>query len=1035
MVQIAPVHENHDREPPFSTVCALPDTGANKSIISKSVLDTLFVDYCTEQAQRYDITTANNSTLPCIGTVDLCIFYEGRQTYLNALVADALHEDFLVSWEDLQRMGVLHDSFPRLAVTASNTARTTVTVPDTFESLLDEYQDIFQEETITPMHGPPMQIHLLRDGVGYRPLKVKTARKTPMHYQQEADKLIAELLNSGIIVKVQPNETIEWCSPGFFVPKPNGKVRLVVDFRQINQYIDRPVHPFPSCKDIIRNIKPDSRWFLKFDAVHGYFQIPLDEESSKLTTFLIESGRYRFTRAPMGLNPSSDYFCERTDLAFAKVTDLLKIVDDGLLQAPSKPVLLKSFREVLECCRKNNLTLSRSKLDLGQKVTFAGHRITSDGVTPEPRKIEAIVKFPQPTNITELRSFLGLANQLGMFIPDLSHATQDLRTLLKKNVAYTWLPEHQTAFEKIKKLLSSPLLIQPFDVKKNTELLTDASRLFGLGFALMQRNPNTEKHSLVQCGSRSLLPAESRYSTSELECLAVCYAIKECEFYLQGSNFTVFTDHRPLVGVFRKPLHEIENARLLRFHKKVAHFSFSVEYVPGKTHLIADALSRAPIFSPPEKELISVNQSFANKLASDPALQTFYDAANSDHNYKSTVQALLAGKTPSVLPNNHPARTFRNIWDDLSVMDDTLLVLNDSRLVVPQACREQLLKNLHLSHSGLNKTKQLARNLYYWPNMSSSIQQLIEACEECQTLRPSQHVSSHVHPPSLEPMQSVSLDLFECKGKHYLVMVDRYSFCFWVKELNTLGTAAVTKTLELWFNELGFPFTIISDNGPQFRADFKEFCDKFKIIHSTSSPYNPRSNGLAESAVKAAKHLLLKSNTSHDFQQAVLAWRNTPTSGETVSPAEKFFKRRQRSHFLPSLPKVPLNPPTPAPSPLPVSPKLLQVGDPVFLQHPVTKRWTDKGTIVSVNPSGLSYAIRREDDSVVSRGRRLVRLQPPANRPARSLSSSFFSDPANDEEPTQQPDADSAPTPSAPEVNTPRRSRRQRHPPARYSPS
>ena len=172
-------------------------------------------------------------------------------------------------------------------------------------------------------------------------------------------------------------EQVEWCSPGFFVPKPKGGVRFVVDYRQINSFIDRPVHPFPSCKDILHNIKHDSQWFLKFDMTWGYFQIPLDEESSKMTTFLIESGRYRFVRAPMGLNPSSDIFCERTDFALATVLDLLKIVDDGLLQAPSKPALLKSFQEVLECCRKNNLSLCRPKLEIGQSVIFAGYETVS----------------------------------------------------------------------------------------------------------------------------------------------------------------------------------------------------------------------------------------------------------------------------------------------------------------------------------------------------------------------------------------------------------------------------------------------------------------------------------------------------------------------------------------------------------------------------------------------------------------------------------------------------------------------------------
>ena len=141
----------------------------------------------------------------------------------------------------------------------------------------------------------------------------------------------------------------------------------------------------------------------------GYFQMPLDDESSRLTTFLVESGGYRFLRAPMGLNPSSDYFCERSDYAFADVLDLLKIVDDGLLQAPTRQDLLRQFRLALECCRKSNLTLSQPKLEIGQSVVFAGYDIAKDGVKPAPKRTEGISNFPVPKNVSELRSFLGLS--------------------------------------------------------------------------------------------------------------------------------------------------------------------------------------------------------------------------------------------------------------------------------------------------------------------------------------------------------------------------------------------------------------------------------------------------------------------------------------------------------------------------------------------------------------------------------------------------------------------------------------------------
>ena len=478
-------------------------------------------------------------------------------------------------------MKVIPPDFP--LVTSNNvSANVARAVPataseDTLEGLVAEFHDVFDEETITPMTGDPLHIHVRRDDPNYKPLRVFTARKVPLHYAKEAGELVDLMLKSGVIERVPTDETSEWCSPAFFRSKASGGVRMVTDFRVINQFIERPVHPFPSCKDIIRSIRPDSRYFLKFDAVQGYHQVPLDEESSKLTTFLTEYGRFRFKRAPMGLIPCSDFFCERTDSAFAEVDNLLKIVDNGLLQAPSQRVLLQNFRLVLECARRHNLTLSRPKLEMGQSVVFAGHLISHDGVRPDPRRTDAIANFPAPTNVSELRSFLGLVNQLGVFLPDLAHATLHLRGLLRKNVAFLWLEEQRNAFSALKKLLLSPLVVRPFDISAGeTRLLTDASRLKGLGYALLQSS--SEGLSLIQCGSRSLNGAESRYSTTELECLGIYYAIKECKFFLQGANFTVVTDHQPLVGVFRKHLAELENMRLLRFRERLTQFSFCLLY-------------------------------------------------------------------------------------------------------------------------------------------------------------------------------------------------------------------------------------------------------------------------------------------------------------------------------------------------------------------------------------------------------------------------------------------------------------------------
>ena len=148
------------------------------------------------------------------------------------------------------------------------------------------------------------------------PTCVTTARRVPKHFEPESKKTVNELIERGVITPVE--EATTWCSPAFFVPKADGRrVRLVTDFTGLNKYVRRPTHPFPSTREIIEAIPPEAKLFCKIDAVHGYFQLALDERSSKLTTFLIPQGRFRYLRAPMGLNASSDEWCRQSDIIIA----------------------------------------------------------------------------------------------------------------------------------------------------------------------------------------------------------------------------------------------------------------------------------------------------------------------------------------------------------------------------------------------------------------------------------------------------------------------------------------------------------------------------------------------------------------------------------------------------------------------------------------------------------------------------------------------------------------------------------------------
>jgi hypothetical protein len=184
------------------------------------------------------------------------------------------------------------------------------------------------------------------------------------------------------------------------------------------------------------------------------------------------------------------------------------------------------LEDVLQWCRKHGLTLSADKFVVGSEVTFAGFLVSASGVRLDPAKVHAIAEFPVPRDVTSVRSFLGLANQLGIFVSNLATITDPLRKLLKKNITWIWTPDHQEAFEATKRRLAEPLNVAPFDLRKPTMLWTDASSLHGMGYTLEQEG------RLIQAGSRSLIDAETRHAVVDLEATAVAWAIKACRHYL-----------------------------------------------------------------------------------------------------------------------------------------------------------------------------------------------------------------------------------------------------------------------------------------------------------------------------------------------------------------------------------------------------------------------------------------------------------------------------------------------------------------------
>ena len=449
----------------------------------------------------------------------------------------------------------------------------------------------------------------------------------------------------------------------------------------------------------------------------------------------------------------------------------------------------------------------------------------------------------------------------------------------------------------MKEIITNPAgpILKHFNAKLPIQLLTDASRS-GIGFCLFQIDVGSKIILLIMAGSCFLSPAEKNYAVVELELLAIQWAVEKSRLYLARTDFTVVTDHQPLLGILnRKNLDAINNVHIQRLMAKLLGYSFKVEWVPGKNHVIADTLSRNPVFAAPDHKDIIIRR--VAEVIKDEALAEMSDVAEADKDYQEVVTAfrsgLYDGKNFKNLHKSHPALRYRSHWDGMAV--DGVLLTYHNKLMVPEAARTQVLANLHIQHTGVSKTLMDARQMYFWPGMTNDIELMISRCAECTACLPSQALEPQITTEATRPFEKFSIDLGHQKGKDYLIGMDRYSGWPMAAPISKRSdTKVITDILDDWFIELGLPVSIRTDGGPQFRGPFKAWHAKHHIRHELASAYNHESNGHAECAVREVKKLLAKTPSYTAFCRVLRSYRNC-LRYDRLSPAQWCVGRRQRT--------------------------------------------------------------------------------------------------------------------------------------------
>ena len=286
----------------------------------------------------------------------------------------------------------------------------------------------------------------------------------------------------------------------------------------------------------------------------AYHELPLNAQSRHITTFVTHMGLFGYTLLNYGTYLAAEVFQHTLQQVLHGIPGVCNLADDILVFASSCEEHNKALEACLQRLQENGLTLNLSKCKfLKRNLEFFGFHFTKEGTKPDPKKEEAFVNSPRPTNVSELRSLLGMSNYSSQYIHDYATVTEPLRRLTHKDEKFIWGKEQEEAYQKPKNALLSSPVMSYCDVNKETVILVDASPV-GLSAILSQQEHGSSKSQIIAYASRSLTSTEQRYSQTEKEALAIVWGIEHFHLYVYGAPFVLYTDHKPLELIYANPM-------------------------------------------------------------------------------------------------------------------------------------------------------------------------------------------------------------------------------------------------------------------------------------------------------------------------------------------------------------------------------------------------------------------------------------------------------------------------------------------------
>ena len=768
--------------------------------------------------------------------------------------------------------------------------------------VLEEFEELF-DGTLGDWKTSPVQFELKQDAKPYH----GKAFPVPFIHKETLMKEVQRLVDLGVLI---PQNDSEWGAPTFIIPKKNGTVRFISDFRELNKRIKRKPFPIPKISTVLQELQGFT-YATALDLNMGYYTIRLDPDASKLCTIILPWGKYSYARLPMGVAGSPDLFQSKMSALMANLEYVRTYLDDLLIL--SKGTFddhLEKMVEVFERLREAGLRVNAAKSTFAtDEIEYLGYILSRAGIKPQPEKVQAILAINPPKNVKELRKFLGIVQyyrdlwekRSEMLAPltDLVGECGVTKTTKQKGTVkapWYWDEKHQQAFENVKAMIARIVVLAYPNFKEEFVIYTDASKR-QLGAVITQNNRP------IAFFSRKLSEAQSKYSVTELELLAMVECLKEFKGMLWGQKITIHTDH---VNLMRDAL-GLSSDRVYRWRLLLEEYAPKIVYIKGEVNTVADAISRLEynpeinpdrkcFYSDKTKKYLFFGESAVStdhrcmaitKLlvdytnVSDEKSNTshindvFANRSEEEEYYPLTVSEIAESQQNDTGLQEDLRKSKRHLA--LRVIEGTeVIVYKGNRLYIPKDLRKRAVVWYHhaLQHPGHTRQEETMSATMYWSGIRTDIRKHVKSCVNCQKNKNSsqQYGKLPEKEPATIPWEWLCCDLigpYTLKGLDgtvvdfmCLTMIDPATGWFEVVELPLTDvvsekgdvsekfdktSARISRLInQCWLSRYPRPRYVIYDNGSEFKLHFERLFDDFGVKRKPTTIRNPQANAILE---------------------------------------------------------------------------------------------------------------------------------------------------------------------------------------------